>query len=108
MNSWNDRLASAATIDAVVAAMDEYLQDLNADDVYRLPRHYRPGRLDGPEAIERWSEQLARYELPLSQDPRNRELFIELRDCFAQAARRIAELSSPASSRPLANASNSD
>ena len=88
-----ERLEKAATIDEVVAAVGDYVQALSTDDVQRLPRHNRPGRIDGPEAIHRWADQLARYESPLSQDPVNHALFIAMRDCFVRASQRVGDLS---------------
>ena len=92
-NATHDRLENAATTDEVVDAVRQYVLDLSSKGLDRLPRYNRPVGIDSAEGIGRWAEQLARYEQPLSQDPVNSALFIEVRDYFVRASERVADLS---------------
>jgi hypothetical protein len=88
----NDRLDQARTSEEIVAAVRDFLGELKAEEVDRLPRASRPTEIGDPAAIERWAQQLSKHRAGPSQDPINRELIERVRDYFAHAARRLAKL----------------
>ena len=86
------RLDKATTVDEVVGHVRDYLAALSPGDLDRLPRYNRPVLLENAAAVDRWAQQLDRYEPPTNQDPANTALFAEVRRYFLRASARVAQL----------------
>jgi len=89
-------LEKATTVDEIVGHVRDYLATLTPGDLDRLPRYNRPVLLESAAAVDRWAQQLDRYEPPTNQDPANTALFAEVRSYFVHASARVAQLSATA------------
>lgn len=90
--NFSHQLATAASIDSVVALANQYLFQLPSEVVEAFPPHCRPEQIDDAAAIHHWRRQLLAEVSTLPGTPDLR--FQELAVFFLRASSRVHAIAS--------------
>ena len=90
---WQGRLRQAATEDAVVAVVGEFLASLPRDGLAKLPEASRPHGIATRDDVIAHNVQVARDELLCAGPAEVRELLREMAIVLTEASARLSHLS---------------
>ena len=90
---WQGRIRQAATEEAVIAVVSEFLDALPRDGLAKLPVSSRPHALTGRDEIIAHNVQVARDELLCSGPAEVHELLREMAIVLTEASARLTNLS---------------
>lgn len=93
---WQHAVRLAPTEASLVGVVAEYLEDIPAEALARLPQAARPTAIRGAEDIVALTLQVAREELMFSGDAQTTALLREMLSVLTEAAGRLASMSTDA------------
>jgi hypothetical protein len=90
---WQSRIRQAATEEAVIEVISEFLDSLPRDGIAKLPESSRPGGITGPDEVIAHNVQVARDELLFTGPAEVRELLREMATVLTEGSARLGSLS---------------
>ena len=90
---WQPLIQAAASEDAVVDLVKEYLASWTPEEIDSLPRGCRPGQINNREDVSEWAVVLTREELKSGADAASGRMLNHLSTTFREAAARLSQLS---------------
>ena len=90
---WQHAVRLAPTEASLVGVVGEYLEDISAEALARLPPAARPTAIRSAEDIVALTLQVAREELMFSGDAETAALLREMLSVLTEAAGRLASMS---------------